>query len=495
MTSLRLRPAAVRVSATAVGLVAALIAADLATGAVVALGRTDLALAGVGIAALTLSFLFWRPAVYAVFVLLSVEGFLRNALDIPTVLLAKDLLLAGIYLRVLGSRMQRQGAPSAASPINVPLVVFAAVVLVQTLNPNVTSVGQALVGVRTWLYYVPLYYVARDMIRSDQNLRRFGFFILGCASAVSVVALLQYVSGPASYAALGEAFANAVFVTQGENASIFRPNSTFAWPSHFAMFAGITTLLAVGFIFGSTGRARLVASAVFVLLVTTDILENQRTLFVLLPPLIFLIVALRRTARPAVLIGSALALGALGVLMSTSGNAFDRITELLRNQDGVLGARAGAYLGNFWTALLSPIGFGVGATSIGSRYVVGDIPLFVEFSLAKVVGDLSLVGLAVYFWVFVVLLRDTLSVHRRASHNGLTQVAGVAAAVFAIQLLVAYSGYDLAAVALPFWFLSGAVSSLSESTVETEPGSVSVGRQAWRPEIAARPRAPGDGEA
>lgn len=495
MTSVHLRPAAPHVSAIAVGLVAALIAADLATGSVVAQGRMDLALAGVGIAALTLSFLFWRPAVYAVFVLLCVEGFLRNAVDTPTVLLVKDLLLAGIYLRVFGGKLQRQAAASASGPLKVPLLVFAAVVLVQTLNPNVTSVGQALVGVRTWLYYVPLYYVARDMIRSDQDLRRFGLFILGCASVVSVVGLLQYVSGPALYAALGKAFANAVFVTQGQNASIYRPNSTFAFPSDFAMFAGIATLLAIGFMFGRTGRARIVSSAVVVLLVATDIAENQRTLFVLLPPLILLVFALRRTVRPAIVMALALLLGVLVVGMIGSGSAFDRINELLQNQNGVFGTRAGAYFDGFLAALQSPIGFGAGATSIGSRYVVGNIPLFVEFSLAKVVGDLSLVGLAAYFWVFVVLLRDTLSVHRRASRNGLTQVAGAAAAVFAIQLLIAYSGYDLAVEALLFWFLSGAVSSLGESMVETGPGAVSVGRQWRRPEIAARPRAPGSVEA
>ena len=454
----------------------ALIAADIAAGAVVALGRTDLALVVVGIAALALAFLFWRPAVYVVFIVLCVEGFLRNALDTPTVLLVKDLLLAGIYLRVLGRAMQREGARPATSPLKLPLAVFVAIVFVQMFNPNVASIGQALVGVRTWLYYVPLYFVAKEMIRSDQDRRRFGFFILGCASVASIVALVQYVWGPAAYAALGPAFANALFVTGGDNGLIYRPASTFAFSSHFAAFLGLATLLATGSIFASTGRARLLSLAVFVLLIITNIIENQRTLFVLLPPLIVLVFALRRSVGPAMVIAFALLVGVFIVGAIGSGSVFERIAGLLANQDGVFGARAAAYFGNFWTALQSPIGYGVGATSLGSRYVVGGIPLFVEFAPAKVVGDLSLVGLAAYAWMFVALLKDTLRVHRRASRDGLTRVAGFAAAVFAAQLLVAYLGYDLAAVALPFWFLSGAVAGLGESIAEAETDGAMAAR-------------------
>jgi len=95
-----------------------------------------------------LAFTFWRTTVYAIFATLFIEGFLRNLLNTPNVLLAKDLLLAAVYLRVFGSRLIRGEDLFPASPINLPFATFSAFVLVQALNPQITSPGQAVVGVR-----------------------------------------------------------------------------------------------------------------------------------------------------------------------------------------------------------------------------------------------------------------------------------------------------------------------------------------------------------
>jgi len=162
-------------------------------------------------------------------------------------------------------------------------------------------------------------------------------------------------------------------------------------------------------------------------------------------------------------------LGLVVVAQVASPGALERMTGLMQNQNNILNVRAHTYLYSFSQALESPVGFGTGATSIGARYVLGGIPLFVEFSLTKVLADLSIVGLAVYLWLFLALLTSSFGLYKRAARNGLDSLAGLAVAIFGFQLLVAYTGYDLAIAAVPFWFLSGAVGGITQlATGDTE---------------------------
>ncbi len=460
-----------RVDGSGTGLVAGLLllglAAEVVLGEATASGRSNLATAMVVAATFGLAFLFWRPAVYGVLVLVFVEGYFRNLFNTPAVLLMKDLALLAIYMRVVGDRMCRRLPIVPPSPITLPLAAFACIVFVQMANPHVTSFQQTLVGVRTWLYYVPLYFVAREMIRSEADLRRFAQFVLVCAVPICALGLYQYVSGSSAYANLGPGFASATFVSGAGADVIFRPNATFAWSSSFALFLALATLLCLGLLMGSRGHRRWIVTVLLVGLIAANVIENQRALIILLPPLMLLAVALRRSTGTAAMTTLAIALGLVVVGLVAAPSTFMRVDGLIRNQDGIFHVRAMTYLDHFRLALGSPIGFGTGATAIGTRYVSGDIPLFVEFSLAKVAGDLSVVGLAAYLWMFAIAIKTALQAHRWADRSGLIGLASLSAVVCAFQLLVLYAGYDLAVVAVPFWFLSGAVVPFAGRAVVT----------------------------
>ncbi|MBI5287634.1 MAG: hypothetical protein HY873_01540 [Chloroflexi bacterium] len=432
-------------------------AIEVGLGDAAARGRIDLLTLFVVAASFALSFAFWRQAVYAALIIVFVEGYFRNLFDEPGVLLLKDLVVLAIYLRVVTDRIQRHDSLLPSNPIGLPLAVFASVVVVQMANPHVTSFQQSLVGVRTWLYYVPLFFVAQEMIRDEKDLRRVAWFMLIAAVPIGLVGFYQYLAGANAYANLGPGFANATFVS-GDGASIiFRPNATFAWPSNFALFLSLATLLCTGLLLGSRGGKRWLLWSILAALIIMNVIENQRSLLVLLPPLMLVTVALRRSFGTATLASLAILLAVVVVALIASPGTFMRVDGLIRNQDGIFHARTMTYAEHLRLALRSPIGLGTGATAIGTRYVTGDIPLFVEFSLAKVAGDLSAVGLAVYLWLLAALLRTTFVAHKVAARSGQLAVAGLCAAIFSVQLLVAYAGYDLAVVALPFWFLSGAV--------------------------------------
>jgi hypothetical protein len=466
-----------------VALLATTLIANVVIAQLIAQGRITLLVYLAVCAAFPLSFLFWRQAMYAVFVVLFVEGYFRNLLNIPDVLLFKDLMLAAIYLRVLADRANRRSDLIPASPINVPLLAFTGIVLVQTLNPNVASVGQAVVGVRTWLFYVPLYFVAREMFQDERELRRFIWFVVLSAVPIGAVALRQYFAGPDAYTSLGEGFERALFVAGSAKGIVYRPNATFAWSSNFATFLALATVLCVGLLLASKGRVRFILWSLLAGLVVTNIIENQRTLLLMLPPLLLLMVALRWSPGRMVTAALACVLGLVVVAQVASPGALERMAGLMQNQDNIFSVRAQSYLYGFRQALESPVGFGTGATSIGARHVVGGIPLFVEFSLSKVLGDLSIVGLAVYLWLFLALLTSSFGLYRRAARNGLDSLASLAVAIFGFQLLVAYPGYDLAIAAVPFWFLSGAVGGIAQSAIDNTEESQEASAAADRGDL------------
>jgi hypothetical protein len=323
------------------------------------------------------------------------------------------------------------------------------------------------------------------MFREERELRRFMWFVVLSAVPIGALALRQYFAGPDAYASLGEGFEKALFVTRsaGEGEIVYRPNATFAWSNNFGFFLALATVLCVGLLLASKGQVRFIVWSLLAGLVVTNIIENQRTLLLMLPPLLLLMLALRWSTGRMVTTTLACILGFVVVAQVASPGALERMTGLMQNQDNIFNVRAHSYLYSFSQALESPVGFGTGATSIGARHVVGGIPLIVEFSLSKVLGDLGIVGLAVYLWLFLALLTSSFGLYKRAARNGLDSLAGLAVAIFGFQLLVAYPGYDLAIAAVPFWFLSGAVGGIAQSAIDNTEESQEASAAADRGDL------------
>ncbi|GAC1658536.1 MAG: hypothetical protein NVS9B1_18630 [Candidatus Dormibacteraceae bacterium] len=444
------------------GLLATLLGLDLFTALAIGQGRVDLLIYLAAAVLAGFCFVFWRPALYLVILLVFVEGFLRNLLATPQVLLLKDLMLAAIYLRVFGGRLLSGTRPLAVSPATAPIFAFAAIVLVQCLNPHIASPLEALIGLRTWLFYLLLFFVAQELVSTEAEAWRVVAVVVASALPVGLIAIGQWLVGPAAYSALGGAFRTATFTTAGHGGDvIFRPNSTFAWPSHFALYLAIVTIMCLAGTLAAKGRLKLVAGAMLVFLLAVNVIEAQRTIYVLLPPLLGLMLIARGTiARgrvlPASIVIVGLVMGGL-LLLDSHLRAFDRPMELLTNGQGVFGERASGFFIYVREALVSPIGLGTGATSIGSRYVLTGIPLFVENSAAKVIGDLSLLGFALYLWVFGALLQMAWRAMRTAAAAGRSSAADYAVGILACTALVLYTGYDLAVAAILFWVLAGSL--------------------------------------
>jgi hypothetical protein len=417
--------------------------------------------AGVAIVA---SFFFWKAGVYAVFIVVLVEGYVRNYFDSPIVLLLKDAMLVAIYLRVFGERILAGRPLFDRHPANLAIAAFTAVVLVETLNPSVASPGQALVGIRAWLFYIPLLYVGGEMIRSTRHVRQFTAFILIACVPISVIAVMQYIAGPAAYQNLGAGFNGAVFTTilGPDLVSIYRPNATFSSSAHFAIFLIISTLLCIGIAITAKGVSRTLLFVFLGFLVAMNLLAGQRTYFLLLPLLSLVVLWRHSKLRHGLALVAAATVGLIALNLVASqlgGNSiFLRPLSLFGAERDTFAVHVDTYASAVWLAVTTnPLGLGTGATVLGTRYVLGTIPLFVEFSLAKVVGDLGIPGLIAYTLMLYSLIVAAVRVQRRSMQEAAYGLSAFSSGVLCVQLLIAFTGYDIAVAALLFWFFTGSL--------------------------------------
>jgi hypothetical protein len=434
--------------------------------------RPNLLVYAVGLGVLVACFVWWRPAVYGLFVVVFVEGYVRNRLNDPAVLLFKDVMLAAIYLRVFGERLLRRQPLVPASPLTPLIVLFLAVMCVQAFNPFVAGPGQALVGLRRWALYVPLYYVALELLHDERQVRRFLWFLMACAVPVGALAVYQYYAGPAAYAAQGPAFADATFVTLVGHVWVFRPNATFSWPSHFGEFLVVIPLMAGGLMLGSRGLARIVLIALLAALMGVIVIESERALYVSTVWNFALLFAIRRQVWALPLAGGVLwgVLAAVDQLTGSMGT--ERIRELLENRGNVIEARQqGSFI--YWLEAMryAPIGLGVGATAIGTRHIEGAVPLFIEAPLAKALADLSIVGLLAYVALGGALGLQTWRAHERAHRAGAHGLAGLLAGMLVFQVQTGLNGYELAVNAVCQWFLYGAAAVLAREATRLPAGT------------------------
>jgi hypothetical protein len=234
-------------------------------------------------------------------------------------------------------------------------------------------------------------------------------------------------------------------------------------------------------VLGSRGQARVYACLLIVLLIGVNLIEGQRSAYLNLAAAGLLILLLR--GKLAAIPVAVLAIVVVGFIVGemTDYAGLIRVQELTENRGDVFGSRTEGY----WAYLLaaigsSPLGLGTGATSLGTRYVAGTIPLFVEVPLAKVIADLSIVGLAVYAWLLGGLCISSFQAHARAVRAGAPGIASLLAVITVVQLFSITGGYEVAIAAIPLWFLSGMAVSLARRIPAAEGSPVGTRRRPMR---------------
>jgi hypothetical protein len=175
-----------------------LLAASVLTHWIVAGDTTVLILAAlallIGVIVLT-TLDNWRIGVY-LFLLWVVfqdlpRKYLANSMLIYSI---KDVLACVAYLSFFWV-VKRKHAHVFRPPFWAPLLVFISLCLLQVFNPNSPSFMYGLLGMKLYLYYIPLMFLGYALIRSVRDLQQFFIFNLAVASIVAILGITQAIIG------------------------------------------------------------------------------------------------------------------------------------------------------------------------------------------------------------------------------------------------------------------------------------------------------------
>lgn len=179
------------------------------------------------------SFQDWRRALKGVFFVLVIEGALRKWI-LPqaseAIYFLKDLVLLGAYFRYFIFLGKDRFFPIQNTPINVGIFAAAGWCLFQSLNPNLGSPLVGVIGLRAYLYYIPIIWMTPSLFESEEDFYRFLRTHLLLTIPVGLLGIVQFFSpsnSPINQYAPGIAVSVATFGFAGTNS--VRITGTFSY--------------------------------------------------------------------------------------------------------------------------------------------------------------------------------------------------------------------------------------------------------------------------
>jgi hypothetical protein len=380
---------------------AALCAVGLLWGAGASIAAGDfkeMMLAGVAFAAICVAGLIisdWRSGVYLFMLWLLFEDLVRKYTgNNMYVYFTKDALVGVTYLVFLKTARPRVSFLPPA--LRFSLGLFVLLGLAQIFNPNSPSLVYGALGMKLYLYYVPLMYVSYALLRTELDLRRLLFVSMGAAGIIALVGIAQSVIGldflnPKGGVDIDELGHLTRFTPSG--VAVPRPPSVFVSDGRFAQYILLAFILGLGtvgyLLLRGKGGRKLVFPCVG-LVALASIMSGGRGCFVYVVATALLIPAgllwgapsnsadtyrlFKAIRRTFVVVALTLAVGAtlfpkeIGAPLS-----FYRETVLLDSKDSETLNRTWDYpLANFLAAFSDRewvMGHGIGTASLGVQYV------------------------------------------------------------------------------------------------------------------------------
>jgi hypothetical protein len=244
--------------------------------------QTILMLGALGAGVVVLwSFAKWRAAVKAALFAALLEGAIRKWV-LPQgqelVYFLKDFFLLGAYLRFFIFPDQKSKLLKVPAPALL-LGVTGAVVALSALNPNLNSFLAALLGVKIYLFYIPLAFMMPHLFKDEKDLARQCSWFALMAIPICTLGFLQFKSPTYSvlnvYAHDMEALNGvAVFGTDTQYARI---TGTFSYISGMATFLVLFTGLCMALLASPYARFRpVIIFVILPMLVANGLMSGSR---------------------------------------------------------------------------------------------------------------------------------------------------------------------------------------------------------------------------
>jgi len=398
----------------------------------------------------------------------------------PGAVLIKDVLFAtpafiGFAISgELGSALA--GLPNSFGSI---MLLFVGLVLVQALNPGGPGLLAVLIGLKVWLFYVPMILLGRAYVRDRASLLRLSHLMISLIWLPCMVGIIQWILS----LALGYQYAISLFYGVAARAAtqnfsqfdngLMRIPATFSFPAQYLNYILCMFVPLLGCTMIDTKQIwQILRSLSLPLLCVAGFMSGTRAAFLMIPLMLLTYYMLRRGAVGILWTGLLMA-GLFAVVLSISG--IDPI-GLFHMETDLTQSYTVEQAGTIEHALqLTWIGRGVGSDTGAARLATNDPEEFNVFEsyYAKTIAELGLFGLVAVglFQVYLFLWAVRLISHVGKSPTA--PYAGAMAACFLGFLIYNYKGViiDFDPANMLYWLFAGVLFSLpTVEAVELQHG-------------------------
>ncbi len=410
----------------------------------------------------------WQRGVVMLLVYLPFAGAVTLSLypESYPVLFKDFFFVVPAYLAFWLARREMSPAAKVPPTVRVAMLTLATLVLLQSFNPNLENMMVAAIGSKVWLFYLPLLFLAFELIQSNEDLVRLLRLMVVITWLPCTVGILEWLASmtfgfqETMYAIYGEAAEGATqhFVIFDIGGQFFRIPSTFTFVSQY--FGYTLAMLVPAFALSKLDDSmfwRRFASATLWLAVLAAFMSGARAAFLFVPLLLSLTYWLEgwfKGIPKVAFILTPIFFLSLYIAGIDPTKLFDMVRELfLTYSDSI--AREGLL-----DALeIAPFGTGTGMNTGPARYALDNSESFIgiENYYAKAVIELGVVGLLVVVVLFFLLAKHGYKIHSQLRDKRLRSAASVILAFIVTMELSGFKGWqiDLDPINVYFWMFAG----------------------------------------
>lgn len=395
----------------------------------------------------------------------------------PAGALLKDFLFVlPIYAVFLLLHMRDFRHTRIPAPITLLFIAFAAIILLQMFNPSLQNVLSGAIGIKVWILYIPLAYLASAWIVRAEDLIK----VLRMATAVAlipcVIGLTQFImSSTVGYEQTMTLFYGnqAAAVTQGFatfqlGADFYRIPSTFSFVSQYSGF--VLMMLAVTYMHQSVEPHlgwRLFAKIMTGLVFVACMLSGARANFVFAPVLLLVILFLdAKLTRMAIW----LLFGPFIMILTLQTAGLDVFAVADKTGGLVTNYGSDLVIPDLINSLVNyPLGKGVGTNTGAARNImsaaeIAAMPHPVEGYYAKAIIELGIPGLIVLLLILFSIGAYALGIHRTTKEPMKRSCTAAITGFIIVMAVHSFKGWqiELDPVNVWYWILVGIIFKLPE---------------------------------
>ena len=143
---------------------------------------------------------------YIVTLLLGIDGFIKNLHASYVTMVLKDYFVVLCLLRWAGPIAQGYNPPSLRSKPSPWIIAFLLYAFTQLFNQYSPGPLASLAGLRTWILWLPLYYIGYEVLRDRVRVQNWMSFTAWVLLGVAAFAIYQGSAGLGAMAEMGEGF-------------------------------------------------------------------------------------------------------------------------------------------------------------------------------------------------------------------------------------------------------------------------------------------------